>query len=906
MCAEVLQDKGVKLPTEMLEMVLAQLPLPDLLTIHVTVCRYWSEVILNPAFIPWKKLYHRFKIAPLSISSVFLLSPSRVDDKLPATDIMATLCELHGVTSLRNCLVSVVRLMGKTHRIPVEDKTNLLLQKHELFSVAMEALENMEEALFPRPFNVWHVVTMIVLLSHDVWHVDALLRLLLHQGSMYTSCNVVEAFYCLALFFFYCTKNFGLPTRYHYIVHYALYLFENSWTTTPVDNPGRLREEHVGQQSLHRFIPCRPPVVHTHEQMRIINHNIEPSHVVKIVAFAGTGKTTTLLQMCKQRPHQRFLLVVYNKSVEEHCSKIFPKNVTVKTAHAMAFAHIGRRYSAIRKLDGSLIANKIAKMLEERNHAGNRYRRAALVKNTVERFLNSAADFISLQHVPASDKYRVSLDDDYRLRILLPDAELVWEEMKKCSRTQKISMTQDGQLKLWQLSKPTLLGYDVLMIDEGQDMNAAMFDIFLNQRCAKVIVGDHHQQIYAFRGAVNALDMVAASHTFYLTQSFRFGPEIAYLAHCVLERLLGVSRPTIVGGRKKDTIVNAPDSMYYAVNSKIKRAYLARSNLEIYKLATKLCEDNVFKQASMAFAGGINKYGFNVVMDIYKLSQVEQGFGTAETLEIENKLVARFDSVASLANFAENLEDLDLYNKIMMFLHSGHKTPHHLNLLKKRCNAKPSVADITFSTIHKAKGLEWDWVILLDDLHPVNILCPSTHYPLDVGDEHNLLYVAITRSKKYLTINSAALYTIIKAQDKLEVLVPKKNLKETVKCLQCAAATVTQTHYPLVTKVPSVYISYDGDIFYGGYLCNSCAAFDKFVPPMTLRYRDHITQFKRDTCRISRLMLITGRETHLETVNVEVMSKGWHQYALRPRQSRSNRLPVNREVNLEIEVIDID
>lgn len=48
------------------------------------------------------------------------------------------------------------------------------------------------------------------------------------------------------------------------------------------------------------------------------------------------------------------------------------------------------------------------------------------------------------------------------------------------------SLYQDGQLKLWQLYKPMLSQYDIIMVDEAQDMNAAMFDIFLHQPCAKV------------------------------------------------------------------------------------------------------------------------------------------------------------------------------------------------------------------------------------------------------------------------------------------------------------------------------------------------------------------------------------------------------------------------------------
>ena len=45
-----------------------------------------------------------------------------------------------------------------------------------------------------------------------------------------------------------------------------------------------------------------------------------------------------------------------------------------------------------------------------------------------------------------------------------------------------------------------------------------MLDIISNQRQPKLLVGDPHQQIYSFRGAVNAMSIVQATHTFYLTQ----------------------------------------------------------------------------------------------------------------------------------------------------------------------------------------------------------------------------------------------------------------------------------------------------------------------------------------------------------------------------------------------------
>lgn len=58
---------------------------------------------------------------------------------------------------------------------------------------------------------------------------------------------------------------------------------------------------------------------------------------------AGTGKTTTLVNYAKRRPHLRFLYVAFNKSVADEAQRRFPGNVTSKTVHSLAFADIGKR-----------------------------------------------------------------------------------------------------------------------------------------------------------------------------------------------------------------------------------------------------------------------------------------------------------------------------------------------------------------------------------------------------------------------------------------------------------------------------------------------------------------------------------------------------------------------------------
>ncbi|MCJ1114587.1 ATP-binding domain-containing protein, partial [Escherichia coli] len=59
-------------------------------------------------------------------------------------------------------------------------------------------------------------------------------------------------------------------------------------------------------------------------------------------------------------------------------------------------------------------------------------------------------------------------------------------------------------------------------------------------------------------------------------------------------------------------------------------------------------------------------------------------------------------------------------------------------------------ADITVSTAHRSKGLEWPVVILDEDFADItDPLMPED----ERRDETNLLYVAVTRARKTLVLN---------------------------------------------------------------------------------------------------------------------------------------------------------
>lgn len=79
----------------------------------------------------------------------------------------------------------------------------------------------------------------------------------------------------------------------------------------------------------------------TQEQTEIV----KSTGIIKINAVAGSGKTTTIIEYAKnQTKSARILYLAFNKSVKqeaaEKCRSQGLTNLTVETAHSLAYKHI--------------------------------------------------------------------------------------------------------------------------------------------------------------------------------------------------------------------------------------------------------------------------------------------------------------------------------------------------------------------------------------------------------------------------------------------------------------------------------------------------------------------------------------------------------------------------------------
>lgn len=443
-----------------------------------------------------------------------------------------------------------------------------------------------------------------------------------------------------------------------------------------------------------------------------------------INARAGVGKTFILREMARLYRQRRGLYLAYNKAIKEDAHATFPGCCKAMTAHGLAYRPVGHRFQHRikgRKVNSSMAAKilGIDHVIQANDEPGAPKMRpsaiARLASETVKRFCWSADDEVLARHVPWTPGFEAVRDEI--VPYVVGIARRIWEDAQDPDGVLRYEM--DYYLKMYVLSRPRLR-YDYVLVDEAQDLNPVLVDLvrqMIEAGTQVVIVGDPAQQLYRWRGAVNAMAMFPARHRSTLSTSFRFGPEVAEEANKWLELL--DDKPYVVGYDKRASrVTDAPASAPDAV--------LCRTNGEVVRVALEIDEQGM-KFALAGDAGGERK--------------------------ASNKIKAWADAAEALKD-GRATEHPDLY----MFSDWKQVTQHvaeeggeigvMVRLINKygvdklRLVARRSVdeidADVVLSTGHGAKGREWRTVEVAGDFEP------------DSPDEYRLAYVVVTRGKENL------------------------------------------------------------------------------------------------------------------------------------------------------------
>lgn len=475
----------------------------------------------------------------------------------------------------------------------------------------------------------------------------------------------------------------------------------------------------------------------TPEQQAILDA-FPSNHVLKINACAGSGKSSTLRMLSEANPLTS-LYVCFNKANADEAKAKFPAWVACRTMHSLAYSQYGRMlqhklssaYKAgeayvnkgrsnaeIVKLYGipSLRTSEITEVTARAT--------AGLVKLTVGRYQNSAHKHIGQDHIPFYELMKLSeahpeLDLEKYRKVILNFANKLWAD--RIDPNSPVQAEHDTYLKLWQLSEP-ILSYDVIYVDEAQDTNPVAFDILKNQKCKMVYVGDAYQSIYAFRQAVNAMEVINAP-SYVLSKSFRYGQEIATLAKNIIRGGIDVK-----GFEKIKSTVGLNFATQY----------------------TKIFRTN---SGLLGEAVGLIGQGVKV-------------FANIDTRKFENQLTscqALFNG--DLSGVKD--DDISLYSSWDELLEDAEERPEIKRLAEvvlngltstylaatKRIKLNKDSYDVLLTTAHKSKGMEWDYVVLADDF-PVKPILVAEDDPAYNQQEVNLLYVAATRAIKNVQIPS--------------------------------------------------------------------------------------------------------------------------------------------------------
>lgn len=453
-----------------------------------------------------------------------------------------------------------------------------------------------------------------------------------------------------------------------------------------------------------------------------------------IEAGAGTGKTSTLKMLAASDPQRRGLYIAYNRAIADDAKRDFPRSAQCSTAHALAYAAVGRAYR--NRLSGPRVpARETAAILGiggplklgERILAPNQL--ARLVMEGVDRFCRSADPEPGPYCVPKKPGMDSPGDMADLREVLLPLVRKAWADI--AGHDGRLKFSHDAYLKIWQLSGPRLdAGY--ILLDEAQDANPVILDVVTRQKEAQLIaVGDRSQAIYGWRGALDAMDSFPDAERLALSQSFRFGPAIATEANKWL---------AVLNARLRLTGYDRVSSMVAAVASA--DAILCRTNA------------GAMSRAMLAVGAGKATAVVGGGADIRRLAEaaitLKAGAGTGHP-----ELMA-FRTWGEVQDHAENdPSGSDL--KVLVNLIDKHGPDAIIRVISRLVEERR--AEVVISTAHKAKGREWDSVQIASDFREPKELDDGTPGQMP-RDEAMLAYVAVTRAK--LTLDRSGLAWIDK------------------------------------------------------------------------------------------------------------------------------------------------
>jgi len=463
-------------------------------------------------------------------------------------------------------------------------------------------------------------------------------------------------------------------------------------------------------------------------QKKIIETARDSLRSVVIVARAGSGKTTTLIEVAKSIPVQdggRYGVVAFaNRSREKIEDAKPPKQFSVSTCHALGLS-ILRDHNPFVCIDNK--GEKMPQILREEVPARGLHEIVTgLVKKAKTRLID---DSKNLRLLAAVDVGGIGMDLDEVV-------DAVQRVLFMCREKDTIVDFDD---MVW---LPVVLGlkpksgiYDALLVDELQDLTRAQVMLVATLCLRALGFGDDAQAIYQFAGA----DIDAVSALADAKDAIRLPLSISY--RC--PRMIVNEAKKFVSDIEHDPDQpNAGEVLYGEGQPYLHRfakpgsLILSRTNAPLMGLALEFAQRGVPAQIigrdmAKEMCAVIDRSG---AQSVNGFLQWIADWGERETVRLRelgeppDYVLDRVASFSVVCRASKTLVEVR----------------QRIARLFTKFDARSN--PVQLSTVHQMKGEENSNVLILRDTFRV-----KKDEPIKKGtEEANLLYVAITRSKRSL------------------------------------------------------------------------------------------------------------------------------------------------------------
>ena len=459
-----------------------------------------------------------------------------------------------------------------------------------------------------------------------------------------------------------------------------------------------------------------------------------------VEAVAGSGKTTTIVEALSLTPNDaNVAFLAFNKHIADELQRRAPSHVHVSTIHSLGLAEIRRHFGYVR-VDQDKLSGSFDELWPIRRGQVTKEERAVnRAKRSVARKIISLSKAILLDMNDkeavdeAMDRYGIEIDSD------LQDVIDYIPQIIAESRANVNVVDFDDMV--WfpaSMNEMSLTKYDYLFVDETQDLNASQVKFLLKsiKPDGRIIaVGDRWQSLYGFRGAdTEAIpQMIRTLNATVLPLSITYRNPVKHVElakHYVPEIEARPNAPEgtieIVENKKFVGMVDEGDMILCRTN-----APLINPAFQVIRSGKKACVRG--RDIGASLIAVIDRFDtesldqFSIRLDEYFRREFEKLIDHGKELQAE-MLQDRIETIVMVMSECTSNDVSELRSKFKMLFSDDRMS-------------------VTFSSIHRAKGLEGDRVFILrPDLMPH----PKATKEWEHQQEQNCMYVAFTRSKQSL------------------------------------------------------------------------------------------------------------------------------------------------------------